>query len=106
MNPEVSIVIVSFNTRDITKQCLASIFEFTKGVVFEIIVVDNGSVDGSPEIIEAEFPSVRMIRNDRNTGFAAAQNRGMLATSGAYILVLNSDIVFTADSITAMADEL
>ena len=106
VHPEVSVVIVSFNTRDILRRCLLAIYEFTKRVTFEIIVVDNASTDGTAEAIQAGFPSVKLLQNDRNTGFAAGQNRGLLAASGTYALVLNSDVILTEDSIAKLVDYL
>jgi GT2 family glycosyltransferase len=102
VNPEVSIVIVSFNTRLVLRRCLASIYEFTQGVSFEVIVVDNASADGSAELVRLEFPLVTLLQNERNMGFAAGQNRGLQAACGQYLLVLNSDIIFSADSISTL----
>jgi GT2 family glycosyltransferase len=90
---DVSIVIVSWNTRDILRDCLASIFAETRGVRFEVIVVDNASSDDSVEMIRCEFPEVTLIGNCDNRGFAAANNQGIDAAQGRYVLLLNPDTV-------------
>jgi len=90
---DLSIIIVSFNTRDLTRQCLQSIHKSTDGIRFEIWVIDNGSSDGSAEMIEREFPEVNLIRNKNNRGLAAATNQGLEMSKGRYVLTLNSDTV-------------
>ncbi|MEK6797432.1 MAG: glycosyltransferase family 2 protein [Planctomycetota bacterium] len=88
---DVSIVIVSWNTRDVLRDCLRSLHERAGDAALETIVVDNHSADGSAEMIAAEFPAVRLIRNDDNRGFAAANNQGIAVAHGRYVLLLNSD---------------
>ena len=73
---DVSIVIVSWNTRGHPRDCLRSVFEQTKEVSFEVFVVDNNSHDGSADMVRAEFPTVKLIENAQNRGFAAASNQG------------------------------
>ncbi len=90
---QVSIIIVSFNTREVTVNCLASLKEGVRTTEHEIILVDNASTDGSVEAIVSEFPDVKVIRNATNLGFAAANNQGLSIASGEYILLLNSDVV-------------
>lgn len=90
---ELSIVIVSYNTRDILKQCLESIAMSDIMLPNEIIVVDNGSRDGSNEMIESCYHSVILIRNQDNLLFAKASNQGIRAGRGAYVMLLNSDTV-------------
>ena len=86
---DVSIVIVNYNTRDLLRNCLNSIYEKTKSVDFEVIVSDNGSVDGSVEMIRSEFPQVMVIENNANLGFGTANNRGTRRACGKYIFFLN-----------------
>ncbi len=88
---DVSIIIVGWNTRDFLRGCLQSLRDESGGVKSEVIVVDNASSDGSVEMIEREFPEVRVIRNAENRGFAAANNQGMAVASGRYVLLLNPD---------------
>lgn len=90
--PDLSIVIVNYNTREFLKACLHSIERSGKNSDrYEVIVVDNASQDGSMEMVTHEFPSVKSIAMGANMGFAAANNRGMKASTGRYILLLNSD---------------
>ncbi len=91
--PGVSIVIVSWNTRDILRDCLRSIVEDAGPVSHEIIVVDNASADSSVEMVRREFPDVRLIENADNRGFAAANNQGIAIAKGRYVLLLNSDTI-------------
>jgi len=97
---ELSVIIVSFNVRDYLIQAVASVIEATISVDSEIIVVDNCSSDGSPEAIGLQFSNVRVIRNERNIGFAAACNEGIRASSGQFILILNPDTIVQPDAIT------
>ena len=71
---QLSIIIVNWNTRELLRKCLRSIFEFTKDISFEVFVVDNASSDGSAEMVRNEFPQVRLIANSQNFGFAKANN--------------------------------
>src|ERR1700733_13853453 len=89
--PEASILIVSFNTRDLLRECVQTVQRESSGVSYEIIVIDNASRDGSADMVEAEFPEARLIRSQINLGFAAANNRGFEIARGRYIVLLNSD---------------
>jgi GT2 family glycosyltransferase len=93
MKIDLSIIIVNWNGCDITKQCLESIYEQTKEIGFEVIVVDNGSNDLSCETIKNNFPDVRIIQNKENRGFAAANNQGIKESKGDFILLLNNDTI-------------
>ncbi len=90
---DVSIIIVNWNTRQILQDCLQSVYKQTQEIAFEVIVVDNGSADGSVDMIRSEFPQVRLIANPDNRGFAAANNQGIAVATGRYILLLNSDTI-------------
>ncbi len=85
-----SFVIVSFNTRQLTLNCIKSIYKHEKKD-FEVIVVDNASTDGSVPAISKQFPQVKLIVNEHNLGFSQANNQGISASSGEYIILLNSD---------------
>ncbi len=91
LSPKLSVIIVSWNTAQLLRRCLASLVPALASVPHEIIVVDNGSSDGSPEMVAERFPDSILIRNRHNEGFARAGNRGMRAARGTYILLLNSD---------------
>ena len=88
---DLSIIIVNWNTRDFLAQCLDSIYQSKNEAVIELIVVDNASSDGSPDLVHERFPQVRLIQNQTNVGFARANNQGILQSLGRYILLLNSD---------------
>src|ERR1022692_1422001 len=88
--PIVSVVIPHWNRRDLLRSCLHSLAIQTLAD-HEIVVVDNGSTDGSPEMVEAEFPHATVIRNRENRGFCAAVNQGILKSRGAYVALLNND---------------
>jgi len=90
---DVSIVIVSWNTRDILRGCLKAMYAQTKGIALEVIVVDNASTDGSVETLETQFPQVKLIRNSENLGFAKANNIGIRASRGSYVCLVNSDVI-------------
>ena len=89
--PVMSVVVVSYNTRDMTLRCLRTLFETTRELSLEVWVVDNGSKDGSVEAIGREFPDVFVIENPNNAGFGAANNRAMEQARGELFLLLNSD---------------
>lgn len=91
VTPGVSIVIVSFNTRDLLRECLTSLRRESEGISTEVFVVDNVSRDGSADMVEHEFPDVRLIRSEVNLGFAAANNRAFPLATGRYVVLLNSD---------------
>lgn len=99
---DASIVVVSYNTRELLSLCLESIVNTVIGPSYEVIVVDNASADGSPEAVAQYFPWVRLIRNQDNRGFAAANNQGILASRGRCVLLLNSDAVLLPDAVHRM----
>ena len=90
----ISVIIVSFNTKSLTRKCLQSIKVFEDIKNLEIIVVDNNSQDGSVAMIKKGFPFVKLIINNNNLGFAKANNQGIKQAKGDYILLLNSDTEF------------
>lgn len=90
---DVSVVIVNWNTREILHDCIKSIYEQTRNIVFEVIVIDNASSDGSVAMVKADFPQAILIANQDNRGFAAANNQGIAIAKGRYVLLLNSDTI-------------
>ena len=90
---DVSVIIVNYNTCEITKNCLKSVYEKTQDISFEVIVSDNGSKDGSQDMIRTEFPQVILIENNANLGFGMANNRALAVAKGKYVFYLNSDTI-------------
>jgi N-acetylglucosaminyl-diphospho-decaprenol L-rhamnosyltransferase len=90
---DLSIIIVNWNTSKLLFQCLESIYRSELRSTFEIIVVDNASTDDSISLITTNFPDVHIISNDRNLGFATANNQGIAVAKGRYVLLLNSDTI-------------
>jgi len=101
---DLSIVIVNWNTKELLEDCLNSIFKQTKGVKFEVILVDNGSTDGSVEMVKKKFGEAILIENKKNLGFAKANNLGIKKAKGQFILLLNSDTKLVGNALTKLID--
>ena len=99
--PVISVVVVSYNTREWTLRCLASLSTATRHEL-DVIVVDNGSTDGSADAVGAAFPDVCLLRNPDNTGFARAVNAGSAVARGDYLLLVNPDGYLEPGSINAL----
>jgi GT2 family glycosyltransferase len=99
--PEVSVIIVNWNTRDLLRGCLDSVLTETR-VSHEVIVIDNASSDGSAAMVAAEFPGVNLIANPDNRGFAAANNQGLAVARGRHVLLLNPDTIVLDGAIDTM----
>ena len=104
--PEISIVFTNWNTRDYMRDCIHSVAEKTKELTYEIIVVDDGSTDGSVEMLRKEFPQVKVIINERNLGVAKAYNRGVAQVRGRYVQMLNTDMILLNNAIKILYDFL
>lgn len=104
--PMLSICIVSWNTRDYLDACLTSIRKAPDDVSREVIVVDNASEDGTVQMVERNHPEVRLIANDENLGYAAANNQAIEAAVGEHVLLMNPDIVVHDGALDALADLL
>lgn len=102
----VSIIIVSYNTQQLTLQTLASVFEKTADIDFEVIVVDNASTDGTVAAIESQFPLVKLIKSDENLGFGRANNKGVSIAKGRNILFLNPDTLLVNNAVKILSDYL
>jgi hypothetical protein len=98
-----SVVVVSWNVKPQLKNCLNSILG-EKLKDFEVIVVDNASSDGSPQMVERDFPQVKLIKNNQNLGFSKANNQAIKISQGEYILLLNSDTVIQPGAIQKMVN--
>lgn len=99
MAPEVSIVIVNYNTPQYTDQCLGSINKNPPVCSYEIVIVDNASSDGSADWLEEHHRNIKIVRSDKNRGIAGGNNLGIRAASGKYILLLNNDTLVKPGSI-------
>jgi len=100
--PDLSVVIVNWNTRDLLAQCLQSVYDTAGELQIEVIVVDNASADGSVEMVQSRFPQVRLIRNTENVGFTRANNQALAICKGRYALLLNSDAVVLPGSLMTL----
>jgi len=100
--PAVSVVVLSWNTRDVLRRCLQTLTSEPAPYAREVIVVDNASGDGSPDMVAAEFPQVRLLRQDTNLMFGRGMNVGARAARGRYLLLLNSDCFITPTTIGRM----
>ncbi|MFM6932091.1 MAG: glycosyltransferase family 2 protein [Novosphingobium sp.] len=103
-DPELSIIVVNWNTRDMTIACLESLLRETQSTSFEVLLIDNGSHDGSADAIAARFPQVRLLRESVNHGFAKANNIAAEAARGSRLLLLNSDTVVLDRAVDRLAD--
>jgi GT2 family glycosyltransferase len=102
--PDVSIVIVNWNTRDLLLRCIQCAYDTCADLALEVIVVDNASGDDSVAALRKQFPQVRVIENRENVGFARANNQAAKVADAPYILLLNSDAFLTEGALQAMWD--
>lgn len=101
---DLSIAIPSWNTRELLKDCLESVYRSPGDFGFEVIIVDNASDDGSPDMVAEEFPDVKLVRNKINLGFAGACNIAFRHSLGRYFLLLNSDTIVLDNALKSMVD--
>jgi len=106
MKPDISICITNYNAKDFLRDCLRSIYGTTDTLTFEIIVVDNFSGDGGPEMIRSEFPHVKLLTNEGNTGFTRPYNQAMRLAQGRHVVVLNPDTVIFPKAFAELVDFL
>lgn len=105
MPPTLSVIIVSWNVRELLKRALHSITNsWGERPGLEIIVVDNASSDGTPAMVERDFPDVTLIASPENRGYGAGNNQGIAAARGEYILVLNPDVELVSDALPRLVD--
>ncbi|MCI0399258.1 MAG: glycosyltransferase family 2 protein [Chloroflexi bacterium] len=100
--PELSIIIVSWNVRELLRACLRSVEAGRGGLEVEVIVVDGGSTDGSPEMVQSEFPWVRLMARPENVGFPRGNNIGLREAGGRYLLLLNPDTEIMGDALITL----
>ena len=101
---DLSVIIVNWNVRDLLRRCLRSLYSSAteSGLAVQVIVVDNGSTDGSVEMVRSAFPAVHLIVNRDNRGFPAANNQGLAVAQGRYSLILNPDTEIVGDALATM----
>ena len=103
---ELSIIIVNWNSADYLRECLLSLYRETRGITFEVIVVDNASYDGCGEMLARECPGVQFIQSAQNLGFAGANNLAFEYSSGRNILFLNPDMKLVSPAINILIEHL
>ena len=103
---DVTISIVTYNSKNVIWQCIRSLIETTKNMSVEIIVVDNHSEDGSADLVKAHFPYIRLIKNPENVGFGKAHNQSFRLSTGRYFLILNPDTIIFPCAIDKMVEFL
>lgn len=96
---DISVIVVTYNTGGLIRECLGQITQAS----LEVIVVDNASVDETVSIIEDEFPTVKLIKNQENLGFGVANNQGVEVAKGQYVIILNPDLIISPEAIQEMA---
>lgn len=102
LKPDLSIVLVCWNNKNYLEPCLHSLYEGKLHSQFDVVIVDNGSTDGSQAMLRERFPAVQLIQNDYNVGLGKASNQGIEATCGRHVLLLNNDTLVNGPSFDAM----
>lgn len=98
-DPDLSIVVISWRMRDLLQRMLASLRVHTPNLNLQIICIDNGSWDGTAEMVESEFPEVELLRNPENLGVAPARNQGLALAKGEFVAILDADLEFIEDAL-------
>jgi len=101
---DLSIIIVSYNTKELLVDCLRSIQKAVQFISAEVFVVDNNSSDGTVSLIKKKFPKIKLKANKQNLGFSKANNQALTLIRGKYVLILNPDTKLMSDTITKMID--
>lgn len=103
-NPDLSIIILNYNTKELLRNCLTSLEKVKKEVGLEVVVSDNGSTDGSLGMLKKDFPRVKLIKGEKNEGFAKGNNKARSIVSGKYVLFLNSDTEVYSNTLKEAVD--
>ena len=103
---DLSIIIISFNTKTLLRECLQAVYRTVKDISFEVIVVDNASRDGSIDMVRNEFADVQVIVNEKNLGFAKANNQALTISKGEFVLLLNSDAFLQENTVEILIGRL
>lgn len=101
---DLSVIIVNWNTKKLLDSCISSVIRFTKDITYEVLIVDNGSRDGSQALVNKKYPQATLIANKDNLGFTKANNQGIKVAKGEYILLLNSDTYLIENSLKKLVD--
>ncbi|RZU41348.1 glycosyltransferase family 2 protein [Edaphobacter modestus] len=101
---DITIIIPNYNTRELLKQCLTSIYDYTQGITFEVICIDDNSSDGSADMVAAEFPKVILVRNTSGQLYAKNNNLGMRMSRARYACLLNSDTRLIANAFQSLVE--
>jgi len=101
-SPDLSVVVVNYNTKDCLLDCLRSVFAAIDGTSIEVFVVDNASTDGSVAAVRQEFPVVHLLVNENNVGFARANNRALRQAQGTDVLLLNPDTIVKPGAVATL----
>ena len=101
---DISVAIVSYNTRELLRECLRSLQEHSAGANLEIIVIDNASHDGSAPMVREEFPDVQLMQSAHNSGYGVANNRALAKARGEFVWILNSDTTIESGAMATMLD--
>lgn len=99
---KVSVVILSYNAKDMLKRCVDSVLKYTSGIDYEVIIVDNASTDGVQDVIKSYGKKVKPIFSDKNLGFTGGNNLGIKEAKGDYVLLLNNDTEFVENTLPIM----
>ena len=102
VKPQLSVILVNYNVREFLRNALASLQRALKGIPSELLVVDNASTDESAHMLRKEFPSVRLIANPANAGFAFANNQALRIARGEFFLLINPDTIVQENTIRTM----
>lgn len=102
MVPDMSVVLVCWNNKNYLDPCLDSLYNGDLTSSFDVVVADNGSTDGSQEMLADKFPQIQVIQNGHNVGLSKASNQGIEATVGRYVLLLNNDTIVNGESLDSM----
>ena len=99
---DMSVIIVNYNVKEFLEQAIRSVYQAVGSLRIEVFVVDNNSVDGSVEMIQARFPGVHLIANEENTGFSTANNQAIRVAKGRHLFILNPDTIVQEDTLTTL----
>ncbi|MCP5100312.1 MAG: glycosyltransferase family 2 protein, partial [Chloroflexi bacterium] len=103
---KLSIIVVSWNTRQLLADCLESVYAYPPQSAFEVVLVDNASADGSADMVREQFPQVRLVESSENVGFAQGNNLAVPLCQGEYVLLLNPDTVVKPNAFDALIEFL